>query len=330
MSTQTLQRPEPVQAEPGARTMCEAFQATASRFADATALRTADGTVELTFGEYAARVRGIAAGLAQAGIGHGDTVALLMSNRPEFHLCDTATMHLGATPFSIYATSSVEQISYLLSNARSRVAIVETPFLDTILAATAGGAPRPQLVCVDSKPEGTATLEELEASGDPDFDFEAAWHAVAPQDLLTLIYTSGTTGPPKGVEITHANMLAECRALGEILPFRPGARHTSYLPSAHIADRWATHYSQMVWGIEVNSVADARQIAVALASVRPTIWGAVPRVLEKLADGDRVQSGRGRALGRGAGARVRAGEGAPRTGWGGGARRARTAPRGAR
>src|SRR5213078_4911632 len=77
------------------------------------------------------------------------------------------------------------------------------------------------------------SLSELEQRGDPDFDFERAWRAVQPDDVLTLIYTSGTTGPSKGVEITHANMLAECRAVASVLPVRPGARITSYLPSAH-------------------------------------------------------------------------------------------------
>ncbi len=286
MATDVLALPEPGEVAPGAATMCEAFQATAERYADAVALRTADGADEVTFAQYAARARSLASGLAGAGIGRGDTVALLMSNRPEFHICDTAAMHLGAIPFSIYATSSVEQIAYLLSNSRSRVVIVEEAHVERMLAAIAaaedGGVERPTIACIDGRPEGTITLEELEAGAADDFDFEAAWRAVDPQDVLTLIYTSGTTGPPKGVELTHANMLAECRALGEILPFRPGARATSYLPTAHIADRWSSHYSQMLYGIQINSVADARMIAVALVNVRPTAWGAVPRVLEKL------------------------------------------------
>jgi long-subunit acyl-CoA synthetase (AMP-forming) len=100
--------------------------------------------------------------------------------------------------------------------------------------------------------------------------------------VLTLIYTSGTTGAPKGVEITHANMLAHCRAVAAVLPVRRGARITSYLPSAHIADRWASHYNSAVYGIQVTCVADAREVAKVLPELKPTIWGAVPRVVEKL------------------------------------------------
>jgi long-chain acyl-CoA synthetase len=282
MSTAEETRPAPVEAAPAATTLCEAFQATAARFADQVALSTPDGAVQLTFGEYADRVRSLAAAFAAAGVGRGDTVALLMSNRVEFHLCDTAAIHAGATPFSVYPTSSPEQIAYLLENSQARVMVAESAFVDRILQARSGRTEPSTIVCVDGAPEGTIALADFEASGRPDFDFDATWGAVQPDDVLTLIYTSGTTGPPKGVETTHANMLAQCRAVGSVLPLRPGARLTSYLPSAHIADRWSSHYNQMVFGIHVIPVADARQVAAALPLVRPTIWGAVPRVVEKI------------------------------------------------
>src|SRR5919106_1192749 len=118
--------------------------------------------------------------------------------------------------------------------------------------------------------------------GDPGFDFDAAWRAVGPDDVLTLIYTSGTTGPPKGVEITHANMLAEIAATSSVLPVTSRDRIASYLPSAHVADRWSSHYQQMVFGLQVTCVADIRAIAPALADIRPTLWGGVPRVWEKI------------------------------------------------
>ena len=274
-----------VQADPGALTLCESFQATARRSPDRVALRSADTGAELTWREYAARVRRIAGGLAALGVGHGDTVALMLTNRIEFYPCDTAALHLGATPFSIYNTSSPEQISYVLANARSGVVITEHQFLAQIEAACADGARPVLIVCVDGPGEGVIALDELERMAGTDFDFDAAWRAVRGDDVLTLIYTSGTTGPPKGVELTHANMLAQCRAVGEVLPLREGARITSYLPSAHAADRWSSHYNQMVYGVHVTTVADPRQIAAVLPAVRPTIWGGVPRIFEKLKAG---------------------------------------------
>ena len=263
-----------------ASTLCEAFQITAAERPDQVALRTPGGETEITFAQYAARVRGLAAGLAALGIGRGDTVAMMMVNRPEFHLVDAAAFHLGATPFSVYNTSSPEQINYLFSNAENRVVVCESQFLPAIRAAAAPSVEH--VVVVDAEPD----LDWLEAQGDPAFDFEAAWRAVTPDDVLTLIYTSGTTGPPKGVEITHANMIAECRGCAAVLPVTPGGRVTSYLPCAHMADRWSSHYySSMTFGCTITSVPDPRQVIAVLPEVRPTTWGAVPRIWEKLMAG---------------------------------------------
>ena len=270
------------EADPGARTLCDAFQATAGRSPEAIAVRDAQTGQSLTWNQYAEQVRRIAGGLAALGVRRGDTVDLMLTNRIEFYPCDTASLHLGATPFSIYNTSSPEQISYLFANAGNDVVVCEQQFLDRIRAAQAStGRPR-HIVCVDGGGEGGLSLEQLAARGDPAFDFESSWRAVSPEDVLTLIYTSGTTGPPKGVELTHANMLAQCRAVAQVLPMRAGARITSYLPSAHAADRWSSHYNSIVYGLQIICVADARRIGQVLVEVKPDVWGGVPRVFEKL------------------------------------------------
>jgi len=125
-------------------------------------------------------------------------------------------------------------------------------------------------------------LDEL-AGGDPGFDLDAHADAVGPEDLLTLIYTSGTTGPPKGVEITHANMVAELRGMHDAVPLEGGGRQVSFLPSAHIADRWTSHYSAlMTYANALTPVPDATQLMAVLAQVRPTVFGSVPRVWEKM------------------------------------------------
>ena len=209
--------------------MCEAFQATAARYPQEVALRTPGGAVTITWGAYAGRVRQIAAGLAGLGVRRGDTVALMMTNRPEFHLVDTAALHLGAIPFSVYNTFAAEQIAQVLANAGNRVAICEEQFATRLLEVTRGTAVE-HVVCVDGHPDGTITLDEMVAGGDPGFGFEASWRAVQPDDVLTLIYTSGTTGPPKGVEITHAQMLAELAATEALNPggMDAGDRLVSY------------------------------------------------------------------------------------------------------
>jgi long-chain acyl-CoA synthetase len=265
-------------------TLCEAFQRTVARYPQQVALRTPGGASTFTWREYAARVREIAASLAGLGVRGGDTVALMMTNRPEFHLVDTAAFHLGAVPFSIYNTFAPEQITHVLGNAGSRVVVCEAQFAAPLLAAR-GGTAVEHVVCVDGGPAGTVTLEELAAAGDPAFGFEACWRAVKPGDVLTVIYTSGTTGPPKGVEITHAQVLANLTALNALMPAIAGDRGISCLPMAHIAERLFGHYYAMFAGGQVTAVADPKDVPGALLDARPTIFGGVPRILEKLKAG---------------------------------------------
>jgi long-chain acyl-CoA synthetase len=280
MATTSSARPEAGAPGLQAETVCEAFQLTAAARADEPALRTPGGETEITWAEYATRARNVAAGLAALGVGRGDTLALMLTNRPEFHVADCGAMHLGATAFSIYNTSSPEQISYLLGDAANRVIITERAFLDRVLAAR--DATGVEHVVVVDGDGGDLTLAELEERGEEGFDFDAAWKAVRPEDVLTLIYTSGTTGPPKGVQLTHANLMFELRSLQEMAPVAPGGKIISFLPAAHIADRWSGHYSPMAHGFTITDCADPTQLLAVAAEVRPTVFGAVPRVWEKL------------------------------------------------
>jgi long-chain acyl-CoA synthetase len=262
--------------------MCETFQRTAAIDPDAIALRTPGGTQTLTWREYAEQVRKVAAGLAGLGVRRGDTVSLMMANRIEFYPLEVGAQHVGATSFSVYNTLPTEQLTYLFDNAGTKVVICEAQYVDRIRAS---GAPIEHIVCIDGSPAATLSLDDLYAAAPDDFDFESTWRAVQPEDIVTLIYTSGTTGNPKGVEMTHTNLLFEGYALDAVLGIRFGDRITSFLPSAHIADRMTGLYGQEMFGSQVTVVSDARAIAAALPDVRPTIWGAVPRVWEKLRAG---------------------------------------------
>ncbi|MDT7770707.1 MAG: long-chain acyl-CoA synthetase [Mycobacterium sp.] len=260
-------------------TLCEAFQRTAAIDPDAVALRTPGDTQTLTWREYAAGVRRVAAGLAGLGIRRGDTVSLMMANRIEFYPLEVGAQHVGATSFSVYNTLAPEQLNYVFGNAGTKVVICEQQHVDRVRAS---GANLEHIVCIDGSPDGTLSLDDLYAAGAEDFDFESTWRSVQPDDVITLIYTSGTTGNPKGVEMTHAHLLFEAQALDAVLGVRFGDRVTSFLPSAHIADRTMALYNQEVFGAQVTVVSDARAIAAALSDTRPTTWGAVPRVWEKL------------------------------------------------
>jgi len=280
-ATTTTARPEALDA----RTMCEALVLTAAQRPDQVALRTPDDAPSLTYAEAMARVAVLAAGLYGLGVRRGDTVGLMLVNRPGFHLFDAAAMMLGACPFSVYNTSPAEQVGYVMGDAGNRVVITEQRFLDVVRGASRHGANARTIVSLDGG-EGVLGIGDVAAAAPADFDLEASWRAVAPDDLLTLIYTSGTTGPPKGVEITHANILAELNGVHDAVPASSGGRQVSFLPAAHIADRWASHYGAfMTYGATLTTVANLPDLFAAVAQVRPTIFGAVPRVWEKLKAG---------------------------------------------
>lgn len=264
-----------------AGTLCEAFQRTAAYHADQVALRTPGGAFEITWSEYAQRVRDVAGGLAARGIGRGDTVAMMLTNRPESLIVDTAALHIGAIPFSIYNTSAPEQIEYLLGHAESKVLVTEAQFADRVLAVRERLPALGDVFVLDGAPQGTRPLTDLETGGEAGFDFDAAWRAVAGGDVATLIYTSGTTGPPKGVEVTHENLMWQMRLVDRVFSINPAGRRMSYLPMAHLADR-LNHYFSIASGASVTCVSDVKEAIAALPDTRPTVWGAVPRIWEKL------------------------------------------------
>jgi long-chain acyl-CoA synthetase len=269
--------------EPPARNLYEAFLATVERLGDDSAIVAPD-EYSISWSDLRSRVDAIAGGLAGLGVGKGDTVAIMLNNRPEFIPCDLGAVALGAVPFSIYPTSSPEQIAYAVGDAGSRVAIVETAFLEQFEAARKELPQLEHLILVDGD-GGTTTLEQIE-SADPDFDPGPAAAEIGLDDLLTLIYTSGTTGPPKGVQLTHRNLMSLTTSVEGIIeiPDR-GAKVISWLPAAHIAERGAHYYLPVVRGPSVHICPDPRKIAEFMPQVKPTWFFAVPRIFEKLKAG---------------------------------------------
>jgi long-subunit acyl-CoA synthetase (AMP-forming) len=264
-------------------TLGEAFAATASEHLDAPALQSADGATSWTWREYSEGAAAAAAGLAGLGVGRGDTVALWMTNRPEFHVADTAALMLGAAPFSVYSTFTPEQAEHVIGDAGSRVLVTEAALLDHALAIRARRRTALELiVLVDGDHAEALTWEGLLLAAPAGFDLGVAAAAVQPDDLATLIYTSGTTGAPKGVELTHANVVAQSRALRDAFGLDAQSRAISWLPMAHIAERLCTHYIPMLLGWSVTCVADPRSVASVLPQVRPEFFFSPPRLWEKL------------------------------------------------
>jgi long-subunit acyl-CoA synthetase (AMP-forming) len=267
-----------------AKNLVKAFYATVDRIGDDLAIRDEDRDTELTWKDVRDRVHRIAGGLAELGVKKGETVAIMLNNRWEFIPSDLAAVSLGAIPYSIYQTSAPEQIKYLLSDAETRVAIIESAFLDRFKELR-GELPRLEHLIVVDGAGGDHTLAEL-MEMDPDFDPGEIVESIEPDDMLTLIYTSGTTGPPKGVQLTHRNLLFGVATADELiqLPER-GGRVISWLPAAHVAERNAHYYLPVTKGVSVTVCSDPRRIVEWLPKVKPTWFFAVPRIFEKLKSG---------------------------------------------
>ena len=276
-------------------TVATCFTRTVRTHGDLVALRARDadgGWLEWTYAEYADRACAVAAGLRALGVEPGDRVVLMLRNVPEFHVVDMAVILCGATPISIYNSSAPEQVAYLTAHCKAKVAIVEdTSFLERFLKVR-DELPALEQLAIVHDPDGLAgsdvhTYDDLlDAHGR--VDLEEASTLVTSDSLATVIYTSGTTGPPKGVMLTHHNVVwtAESlrRAFGEDIDLT-GFRGVSYLPMAHIAERMTSHYQPAINACEVTTCPDAGQIGAYLREVRPQLMFGVPRVWEKIQAG---------------------------------------------
>ncbi len=272
------------------QTVASRFLATAREHGDQVALRwrAEDGSwSEWTFGEYLDLVARVAGAYRAAGIGRGDRIVMMIRNVPEFHVLDMAAYFVGATPISIYNSSSPEQIAYLVNHSGACFGIVgDAGFLERFTKVRDQLGSLRTLAIVDD-PEGTAgsdvlTWDSMIAHEPVDVDEAAA--IAEPDDLVTVIYTSGTTGPPKGVMLTHQNICWTIESLRECIPLDGyiGKRLISYLPMAHIAERLTSHYMQAAVGFEVSCCPDPGLVAQYLGEVRPHVFFGVPRVWEKI------------------------------------------------
>lgn len=264
-------------------TLCEAFQRTVAAQPQEPALLTLTGTA-LTWAQYADRVASVAAALRHLDVRRGEPVALMLTNRPEFHVTDCAALHLGAVPFSLYNSLPADQIHDLLAGTAARVVVTERRFLPVLRVAVTGTAVM-YLVTVDGdghpEQDDVLVLGDVEASAPGPFELASALGDVGPDDLVTLIHTSGTTGRPKAVEITHRAMMSQLAGTQQVLEVSSRDSHISFLPAAHIADRWGSHYTHLLCGTRLTCLDDMSRLPEALTFVRPTLFGAVPAVWQR-------------------------------------------------
>jgi len=277
------------------QTVPRAFLATVAARPDARAIQWRDDAgdwQQLTFRQYAEEVARWAAAFKRLGVQPGQRIALMMRNIPDFHIVDIAATFVGATPISIYNSSSPEQVAYVVSHSQAVLAVVEDKrFLDRFLPVRADMPTLARFVVLNNgadATEGVISRDDLLADITP-LDLDEIAGTASPEDIATIIYTSGTTGNPKGVVVTHYNIAFTVESLRIATGRSPdelaGKRLLSYLPMAHIAERATSHYQAAFIGYDVTTCPDAGKIGDYLTHVRPYIMFGVPRVWEKFQAG---------------------------------------------
>jgi long-chain acyl-CoA synthetase len=268
-------------------TMVSLFCRTVSSHGPLSALRyEADGTWQtLDWAQYARSAAAFAAGLRSLGIRKGDHIVLLMRNRPEFHIADVGAMLIGAVPVSVYNSPSAERLADILEDCSAVACIVDEPaFRDRVLAAAELRGLDPRVIAVHpgaEAPERVTDYAELLAT--PPLDLGDCAQQAAPTDTAVMLYTSGTSGRPKGVPLSHRNVVFAVWTFARRsrVPLL-GKRQLSYLPMAHIGERFATHYAHIASGSEVTCCPDMAQLHRVLAETHPHMLFGAPRMWELL------------------------------------------------
>ena len=238
--------------------------------------------------EFRAAVEETAMGLAQLGIGGGDHVAILSENRPEWAFADFATLALGAADVPVYPSLTAAQVRYILTDSRAKAVFVSTPAQAAKLAeARSELAGLGHVISFEPAP-GCLPLAELRERGraalasEPDAVRTRAARVRA-SDLATVIYTSGTTGDPKGVMLSHANLVSNVLAAAKVFPqVGPDWTALSFLPLCHSFERTAGHNFMIHSGVTIAYAESVERVPDNMLEVRPHIMCSVPRLYEKM------------------------------------------------
>jgi long-chain acyl-CoA synthetase len=237
--------------------------------------------------EVAARVAGLAKGLAALGVGKGDRVALVCGDRPEWHICDFGILHLGGLSVPIYPTLLSEQAGVILRDSGARVAIAENPeLLEKVLRVRASCPALEHVVLIDGEPPAgvrtfASCVTALSESDTAEFLAQCRTR-IEPSDLATLIYTSGTTGEPKGVMLTHDNFVFDAYYAASVMPWPGDDLALAFLPLSHVLER-LIDYIYFMFGMRI-AYCGILETGDAFRRLKPTLFTAVPRFFEKVHD----------------------------------------------
>jgi len=300
VTAEILQRRAEIERAISGMTLCDLLERTAADSGEAPAFSDETDGAEggwqtLTWAQAYQRVRELAAGFAALGLAPGERVALMLPNRSEHVLADLAAVFAGGLGVTFYATLAPEQIAFVAGDCDARMAVLagaaelarwqpvleQLPGLKKIIVLDAAACPAGEAYLTW---DALAALGAERHAADPEL-ITGRVAAIAPGDPAALLYTSGTTGNPKGVLLTHHNILYELAA-ADLLGIVPrGVRWVSYLPLAHIAERMFSIYLPMFTTGHVHFCPEAAQLVRMVGKVRPTSFFGVPRVWEKIRAG---------------------------------------------
>ncbi len=248
----------------------------------------------LTWAQMGERVMAAAAGLCALGVEVGERVAIYAASSVEWVLADLAVLSAGAVDVPVSETVMQETAGYILGDAQAKVAFVGSQaLLDSLLAARKEGSAVRTIILFYEPPDpvivpgvrvlSLLALERLGRESRLEDQVHERIECIAPDDLLTLIYTSGTTGVPKGVVITHGNMIANCEAVARAIPIRSDDVLLSFLPLSHSFERMAGYYLPSLFGGAAIYYAESvSRLIQNIEEVRPTVLTGVPRIYEKI------------------------------------------------
>ncbi len=249
----------------------------------------ADGRyVPISTEEFARRVRHLSLGLADLGLGAGNKLVIFSENRPEWTITDFAVLCAGAVTVPIYTSLMPEQVKYIINDSDAKIVVCSNRTLWLKVEAVRHELPNVHhfVLIEEAGPQGVVSLSEVMGRGkviaaaDPGL-FEKRALAVKPGDLASIIYTSGTTGVPKGVMLTHANFVANSKALDAVTEFSVKDTILSFLPLSHVLERMTT-FSWIYKGASIYHAESLETVAENLLEVRPTIMISVPRLFDKI------------------------------------------------
>lgn len=242
--------------------------------------------ISYSIGQYREMANNISYALIHAGIEKGDMVATIMPSRPEWNFIDMGIMQAGAVHVPIYPTISEADYKFILNHAEVKVVFISGKDIFRKIEHIVPDVPSLKAVVAIKETEGTTRFSDFVETGkvNPALEkVEEIKSSIQEHDLATLIYTSGTTGNPKGVMLSHANILSNVKGVQHIPPIGEEGKAVSYLPLCHVYERMLNYMYQYL-GISVYYAESVASIAENIREVKPHILTTVPRLLEKIYD----------------------------------------------